>query len=60
MSNGDDGDKKLAVVDLVNDPVVTNANAPGLPASELFTTWRSWVLLQLHHFILDTSSNSVG
>ena len=40
MSDGDDGDDELAVVDLMDGAVVADADTPGVAASELFTTRR--------------------
>jgi hypothetical protein len=36
MSDGDDGDDELAVVDFIDGAVVADADAPGVAASELF------------------------
>jgi hypothetical protein len=60
MSDGDDRNDKLSVVDLVNDAVVTDPDAPGLPTLELFATRRAGIIPQFHHLIFDPGGNGIG
>jgi hypothetical protein len=36
MADGDDGNDELAIVDLVNDPVIADRDAVGVAAFEFF------------------------
>jgi len=60
MADGDDGDDEFTIVDLVNDAIIADADAPGIAAFELFATRRARVLFQLHHFIFYPGGNGVG
>jgi len=46
MADGDDGDDEFTIVDLVNDAIIADADAPGIAAFELFATRRARVLFQ--------------
>ena len=49
MPDGNDGRDKPSIVDLVNDAVIADPDAPGIPTFEFFATGWAWVLLQIIH-----------
>ena len=59
MPDGNDRNDKAPIIDLVNDPVITDADAVCLPAFEFFATRGAGILLQLHHFIFDPGGNGI-
>src|SRR5580693_683902 len=60
MPDGNDGHDEPTVIDLVDDPVIADADAVSVTAFKLFTTWWSGVSFQLHHFIFDAGGNGIG
>jgi hypothetical protein len=60
MSDSDDRNDKTAIIELINDPVIADPDAPGLPAFEFFTSRRTGIVPQFHHFIFDTGGNRIG
>ncbi len=60
MTDGDDGDDEFTVLDLINNPVITDADAVGVSAFEFFATGRARISLQLHHFIFNAVAMALG
>lgn len=60
MSDGNNGNDELSIIDLVNDAIIADPDAVGLPSFEFFTARRVGIFPQFHHLILDTDSNRVG
>ena len=60
MSDGNDGDDEPTILDLVNNPVITDTNAVGVASFEFFTTGRTGILFQFHHFIFNAGGNGIG
>ena len=47
-------------MNLINNPIIADANGVGVTSFYLLAAWRSGIMFQFHHFILDTGSNGVG
>jgi hypothetical protein len=60
MPDGNDRNDKATIIDLVNDPVITDPDTVGISAFELFTSRRAGIFPQFHHLIFDTGGNGIG
>lgn len=60
MPDGDNSHDNSSIIDLIDNAVVADADTVGIPAFELFAARWVGIEFQLHHFILDASSNGIG